>query len=156
GRERLYLSRLDPNRIGSGIERSGDPAVSGARSAGVWYGPVTYNRGTEPFMTMAVAGNRQTVGVATARINLKGIWDVVSAIHVGRTGQAFVLDRPGRLVAHPDLSLVLRGTDDAASEPLRRLRDAILAGGGEVGSGEDGEGRTLLAALTSIPGVDWT
>jgi adenylate cyclase len=42
GRERLYLSRLDPNRIGSGIERSGDPAVSGARSAGAWYGPVTY------------------------------------------------------------------------------------------------------------------
>ena len=41
-------------------------------------------------------------------INLKLIWDVISAIKVGKTGFAFVLDRPGRLIAHPDISLVLR------------------------------------------------
>jgi adenylate cyclase len=71
-------------------------------------------------MTIAVAGNRSAVGVAVAEINLKFIWNVISAIRVGRTGEAFVLDQPGRLVAHPDISLVLRA-DEAATRPLQRL-----------------------------------
>src|SRR5688572_10721067 len=108
GIERLHVSRVGLNRIGGGADRSGEPAVLGARAARAWYGPVTYYRGSEPFMTIAIAGNRAAVGVAVADINLKLIWDVVSAIRVGRSGQAFVLDRQGRLIAHPDISLVLR------------------------------------------------
>ena len=46
-----------------------------------------------------------------AEVNLKLIWDVVSQIKVGKDGYAYVVDRQGRLVAHPDISLVLRGTD---------------------------------------------
>ena len=34
-----------------------------------------------------------SAGVTIAEINLKLIWDVISAIRVGETGQAFVLDR---------------------------------------------------------------
>jgi adenylate cyclase len=90
----------------------------GARSDRVWFGPVTFQGGSEPFMTIAVAGNRSAVGVAVAEINLKFIWDVISAIRVGQTGEAFVLDQPGRLVAHPDISLVLRA-DEAATRPLQ-------------------------------------
>ncbi len=47
---------------------------------------------------------RHRIDVVRAEINLKFIRDVVSAIHIGRTGQAFVLDRSGELVAHPDIS----------------------------------------------------
>ena len=36
GRERLYVSRVSLNRIESGADHSGDPAVAGARSARVW------------------------------------------------------------------------------------------------------------------------
>ena len=50
-------------------------------------------------------------GVTVAEVNLKLIWDVVSQIKVGKDGYAYVVDRQGRLVAHPDISLVLRGTD---------------------------------------------
>ena len=87
-------------------------------------------------MTIAVAGNRSAVGVAVAEVNLKFIWEVISAIRVGRTGEAFVLDRPGRLVAHPDISLVLRA-DEAAQRPLQALRDAILARPGQAATGQD-------------------
>ncbi|MEH3148666.1 MAG: HAMP domain-containing protein [Methylobacterium frigidaeris] len=151
GRERLHVSRVSLNRIGSGADRSADPAVAGARPTRVWYGPVTYHRGSEPFMTMAVAGNRASVGVAVAEINLKLIRDVISGIRVGNTGQAFVLDGPGRLIAHPDISLVLRGADDPAARSLATLRAA-----GGTATGMDALGRNVIAATAGIPGVDWT
>ena len=111
GLERLYVSRIGLNRIESRTDRSADPAVIGARSAQVWFSDVSYHRGSEPHLTVAVVGNRPSVGVVIAEVNLKLIWDVISAIKVGKTGFAFVLDRPGRLIAHPDISLVLRGAE---------------------------------------------
>lgn len=156
GRERLYVSRTNLDSVEGGAERRDDPAFRGARARRVWYGPVTYYRDTEPRMTIAVAGNRAAVGVAVAEINLKHIYDVIAAIRVGETGKAFVLDGPGRLIAHPDISMVLRGADDAGAKPLQQLRQAIVAGGGDVAIGRDGDGRAVMAALARIPGIDWS
>ena len=86
---------------------------------------MTLHEGSEPYMTVAVAGAREINGITVAVINLKLIWDVISAIHVGQSGDAFVLDRSGRLVAHPDISLVLRGDDDPAAA---RLKDTAAGG----------------------------
>ncbi|GAU83001.1 adenylate/guanylate cyclase domain-containing protein [Bosea sp. BIWAKO-01] len=155
GRERLFVSRIGLNRVESGEDHSANPAVAGARSGRVWFGPVTFYGGSEPFMTVSVAGNRSAVGVAVAEVNLKFIWDVISAIRVGRTGEAFVLDQPGRLVAHPDISLVLRA-DEAATQPLQALRAAMLARPGQAITGQDIARNTVLAAMAPIPGVDWS
>ena len=156
GKERLFVSRIGLNRIEGGVDHSATPAVVGARSAGSWFGPVTFLDGSEPFTAIAVAGNRAAVGVAIAEVNLKFIRDVISDIRVGRTGEAFVLDRPGRLVAHPDLSLVLRA-DEAAQRPLQTLRAAVLAGSpGQAAAGQDITGNTVMAAMAQIPGVDWS
>lgn len=73
GRERLFVSRIGLNRIESGDDHSATPAVLGARSDRVWFGPVTFHGGSEPFMTVAVAGNRSAVGVTVADVNLKFI-----------------------------------------------------------------------------------
>ena len=154
GAERLQVSRVDPDIVDSGIDRTNDPAVIGARSGKIWYGPVTLHEGSEPHMTVAVAGAREINGVTVAVINLKLIWDVVSAIHVGQSGDAFVLDRSGRLVAHPDISLVLRGDDDPAAARLKDLQKATIAGG-ETADGVNAAGRSVIAAMASIPGPDW-
>lgn len=155
GSERLFVSRIDLNRTASGVDRSRDPAVSGARSARIWYGPVIYYHDSEPFMTIAVAGNRRATGVAVAEINLKLIWDVISAIRVGHTGHAFVLDQPGRLIAHPDISLVLRGTNDETLTAMRKLQRALDAAGGEAITTKNTEGETVVTAMATIPDVDW-
>lgn len=155
GKERLFVSRIGLNRVEGGDDHSANPAVTGAREDRAWFGPVTFQRGSEPFMTVAVAGNRPAAGVAIAEVNLKFIWDVISAIRVGRTGEAFVLDRQGRLIAHPDISLVLRA-DDAATQPLRHLRVAILARPGEAIAGRDMAGNTVLAAMKPISAAGWS
>ncbi|KQU50562.1 transcriptional regulator [Bosea sp. Leaf344] len=155
GRERLFVSRLGLNRSEGGADHSANPAVIGVKSSPIWFGPVTFHAGSEPFMTIAVAGNRAAVGIAVAEVNLKLIWDVISAIRVGRTGEAFVLDQPGRLVAHPDISLVLRA-DETATLPLKTLRAGIVAQGGRAVTGRDVAGQTVLAAMAQIPRVDWS
>lgn len=155
GRERLFVSRIGLNRIEGGDDQSAKPAVVGARSDRIWFGPVTFLGGSEPYMTIAIAGNRSADGVAVAEVNLKFIWEVISGIRVGQTGDAFVLDRPGRLVAHPDISLVLRA-DETEQQPLQILRTTILARPGQAATGQDIAGKTMLAAMTQIPGVDWS
>jgi class 3 adenylate cyclase len=154
-RERLYVSRIGLNRIDSRVDRSTDPAAAVVRSARTWFGDVIYNRGSEPYMAVAISGNRPSVGVVIADVNLKLIWDVVSSIRVGQTGFAFVLDRPGQLIAHPDISLVLRGADEATSRPFQAISAAIGRARSGFATGLDMNGQQVVAAAASIVGPHW-
>ena len=111
GHEQLKVSRLTMDVVGSGIDYSGKPEFTQAVANKVYYGPVYFRRESEPYMTIALAGARRDGGVSVAQVNLKLIWDVVSKIKVGSNGRAYVVDGDGRLIAHPDISLVLRNTD---------------------------------------------
>ncbi|PAQ10232.1 adenylate/guanylate cyclase domain-containing protein [Mesorhizobium temperatum] len=154
GVERLYVSRIGLNRLEGGSDRSGDPAVAGARSTGIWYGPVTFRNGSEPFLTMALLGPIDSIAVA--EINLKLIWVVISEIRVGRSGQAIVIDQTGRIIAHPDISKVLQGTDENTAAALRRLRDKIVAAHGEAATARNAEDERVVTAMAPIPSVGWT
>ncbi len=154
GTERIFVSRLNLNRVGRGANLAAEPAVIGALAHGVWYGPVEYRRDSEPYMTIAVAGNRAANGVAIAEINLKLIWDVISRIKIGRTGSAFVVDASGRLIAHPDISLVLRG--HAGSADFLRIESALGAAKGASIKTTDHEGENVVAAAMTVLGVGWT
>src|SRR5215510_11749878 len=100
GTERVFVSRVSMNRTGYGEDLSADPAIVGARAHKVWYGPVNYRRDSEPYMRIAVAGNRAAAGIVVADINLKLIWDIIARIRIGDTGHALIVDDSGRLVAH--------------------------------------------------------
>ncbi|WP_189375790.1 cache domain-containing protein, partial [Mesorhizobium sp. M4A.F.Ca.ET.020.02.1.1] len=111
GAERLHISRTGKNRTESGADRSGDPAVVGARTAKIWYGPVIYRPGSEPSITVAMASydNLVVANSVIAEISLKPIWLIVSESRVGRSGQGFVIDQAGHLIAHPAISKVMQG-----------------------------------------------
>ena len=154
-RERVRVSRIGEDVIDSHADLSADPAVIGLRGNRVWHGPVTLNRGSEPYMRIAVAGNRSAVGMAIAEINLTLIRDVVSAIRVGETGLAFVVDGSGALVAHPDISLMLRGSDEATAGRLQALSAALLASSGEPIVATDFAGLPVIAAAAMIDSLGW-
>ena len=152
--ERAFISRQDVNRIGLGASMASDPAVKGAHASKVWFGPVRYERDSEPYMTIAVAGNRAAAGIAIADINLKLIQEVIAAIKIGETGHAFVIDDSGRLIAHPDISQVLRG--NAASEGFGSLKAAVAAANGAAVVTSDADGRSAIATSARTASVDWT
>ena len=153
GTERVYASRLRVNRIGRGIDMSTDPAVIGARAGKVWYGPVRYQRDSEPYMRIAVAGNLEAAGIAIADVNLKLIWDVIAAIKIGETGYIFVVDDSGRLIAHPDMSLVLRGI--ASSGDFNRLNQTLNAKNGSAVVTTTHGGKAVVAVSVSVSDPSW-
>ncbi len=154
GIERVFVSRLRLNRTGRGEDLSEDPAVIGARAGKVWYGPVRYQRNSEPYMRIAVAGNRAAAGIVIADINLKLIWDVIAAIKIGDTGHALVVDDSGRLIAHPDISLVLRG--GAGAGDFDRLKSDTGAGNGSAVTTIGDDGKPALALSVRANNVGWT
>src|SRR6266508_527881 len=135
GKERLRLSRFAMDVVASGADLSNDPKFTEAVARKVYYGPVYFRRESEPYMTLAIAGTRRDAGVSVAEVNLKLIWDVVSQIKVGERGHAYVVDAQGRLIAHPDISLVLRNTDMSKLAQVRAAR-ASASGGDGAGGGE--------------------
>jgi adenylate cyclase len=153
GIERVFVSRLHLNRTGRGVDMSADPAVIGARANKVWYGPVQYQHESEPYMRIAVAGNLPAAGIAVADVNLKLIWDVMAAIRIGRTGYAMVVDDSGHLIAHPDISLVLRGR--TGSVDFGRIKHLVgITSGGAVITGE--KGNPVVALSVHAPEIGWT
>ena len=111
GREQLTLSRLAGDQLGRLTDHSTAPAFVTAMAHQVFHGPVTFRYGSEPYMTLAIAGARRDTGVSIAEVNLKFIWELVSQMHIGTGGQAYVTDASGRLIAHPNISLVLSHAD---------------------------------------------
>jgi signal transduction histidine kinase/CheY-like chemotaxis protein len=122
GRELYRISRQAVEVVGSQKDHSQDSLFRKAMTTKVYYGPVYFVDGSEPYMTLAVAGSRPEYGVIEARVDLRFIWDVVSQIKVGRSGYAYVIDADGRLIAHPDISFVLRNTDMSHLPQVRKAR----------------------------------
>jgi signal transduction histidine kinase len=157
GHEQLRVSRLAMDVVGSGTDMSKDPKFTEAVKNKVYYGPVYFRRGSEPYMTLSLAGTRREAGVSVAEVNLKLIWDVVSKIKVGEHGQAYVVDTQGRLIAHPDISLVLRNTDMtklAQVQAAKRAKTDTAANA--IQTATDIQGHQVLTAFAPVAPLGWT
>ena len=152
GKEQIAVSRLEPDAIASGKDFSADPRFVRAVAEKIWFGPVEFRRGSEPYMTIALAHVGKTPGVTVADVNLKLVWDVVSAIHVGDKGFAYVVDDHGRLIAHPDLSLVLRDSDLSR---LPQVAEAMKGQGGAAAAAKSFDGAAVLTAFAIEPRTHW-
>ena len=85
------------------------------KKGNLYFGPVDFDDVTgEPLMVIAVPmldiRTGQVWGVLKALIRFKEVWDIVGQFQREQTGLVFITDRQNRVVAHPDPSVVLRGT----------------------------------------------
>ncbi len=157
GKEELKLSRIAPDVVASGADDAAAPRFAEAKANGVWFSPVYFRNMSEPYMTISVAHAGRRAGVTVAEVNLKFIWDLITAMQVGRTGHAYVVDSRGRLIAHPDLSLVLRETDlshlPQVAAALASLHQGASANGAHTAIGP--AGAPVLTAYAPVPRLDW-
>ena len=171
GKEQLKVSRLAMDVVGSEKDYSQSPSFIEAKKNRVWFSPVYFRKESEPYMTVALARAGRNAGVTVAEVNLKLIWDVITGLKIGQGGYAYVVDRDGRLIAHPDISLVLRNTELAN---LPQVASALAeapslpspAGGGGSGWGQPIDqaamvakginGNSVLTAHAAIAPLGWT
>jgi signal transduction histidine kinase/ActR/RegA family two-component response regulator len=156
GREQIRVSRLVKDVVGSQTDFSHEDFFVKAVANKVYYGPVHFLRESEPYMTLAMAGVRRDYGVIVAQVNLKFIWDVVSQIQIGVRGRAYVVGQAGRLIAHPDISMVLRNTDVSRLAQFQAARaDGSAAPSEQPPVTDDIEGRPVLSVHAPVGPLGW-
>jgi signal transduction histidine kinase len=155
GHEQLKVSRLAMDVQDSRTDYSTDPRFTEALARKVWFGPVYFRKESEPYMTMAVAQSGRNAGVTAAEVNLKLIWDVITAIKIGKTGYAYVVDDKGRLIAHPDISRVLRNTDLSNLPQVEAARARAGVADEPAAIVHNLDGHRVLSASAVIPKLGW-
>jgi signal transduction histidine kinase len=156
GKEQLRVSRLAMDVVGSQKDFSQEAVFTEAVAHKIYYGPVYFRRESEPYMQLSLAGTRRDAGVSVADVNLKLIWDVINGIKVGQRGLAYAIDDKNKLIAHPDISLVLRNTDLSDLPQVKAARAAATDPNVEqVSAGKDIHAGDVLTAYASVPGLGW-
>jgi len=157
GKERLRVSRLTLDAVDSREDYSQAPKFLEVRAGKTYFSPVYFRNESEPYITLAVSAGAPGAEVTAAEVNLKAVWDVVSRIRIGQGGYAYVVDSLGRLVAHPDISLVLQKRDLSALPQVRFARDPRLTegdeGAGMIAAGL--QGGQFLIASAPIATLGW-
>ena len=114
GREKARVSRTE---VFSGADlrdfaKSDEFAVP-RKTGAVYFGPVTFESATfEPHFTISLPIQDVTSGVVQAvligKIRLNRIWENAVERSVGETGIIFITDDTGKVLAHPDPSVIYR------------------------------------------------
>ena len=158
GREQLQVSRLAMDVVRSGADFAQDPKFFNAKENKIFSGPVYFRGGSEPYMSIAVAGRRVDSGVIVAEVNLKFVWEIISRITVGKAGRAYATDSDGNLIAHPDISLVLKKTNLSSLHQVAAARILAPEQGEwqrQVSVSKDLNGQNVLTAYAGISPLGW-
>lgn len=158
GNEQVRVSRL-----ATAQSVTDDPAnmlaLGRAKEGRSYFGPVYFVRGSEPYMSIAVPMERyanEPVGVLRAEVNLKYIGDVVSAIKVGQAGYAYLVNRTGEIIAHPNTSLALQRKTIAQFEQVKvAFQPAPSTTGPRALIGDNIEGKSVFSSHAPIQKLDW-
>ncbi len=156
GREQLRVSRLLLNEKGKGTDRTDQPEYVKTRGGDTYYeGSVEFRGGSEPHFKVAVPDGKNA-GVTVADVNLRFVLEPVS-IKIGTEGHAYayVVDSAGYLIAHPDISAVLRHPDLSSLPQVQ----AAIHGNAPVDEramlARDSAERSVLTAYEVIPSTGW-
>jgi signal transduction histidine kinase len=155
GREQIKVSRLAMDMVATQTDRSKERGFVEAVANRSYYGPVYFRHASEPYMTIALAGARREAGVSIAEVNLRFIWDVVSQIKVGERGHVYVVDAQGRLIAHPDISLVLSNSEFSHLGQVRAALSGHSASPSSQQPFKSVYGERVLAARAVVAPLGW-
>jgi signal transduction histidine kinase/HAMP domain-containing protein len=159
GTPRLHVSRFRAILPNEETDYSKSTAFLQARQGATFFGPVYFVRDSEPYMTMAVPIEEfpgSVIGVLQAEVNLSYIWEIVRDIQVGKAGYAYIVARSGDVVAHPNISMVLRRRKAGHLEQVKSaLRPAPNIQKPESIVAEGLNGEEVLSSYAYLPSLDW-
>ncbi|HTN71854.1 MAG TPA: cache and HAMP domain-containing protein, partial [Methylomirabilota bacterium] len=135
------------------------PAFQSALQGQPYFGTVYFVRESEPYISIALPIERyagRVVGVLQAEVNLKYVWEVISAIKQGRAGYAYAVTRAGDLIAHPDMSIVLQHRKVTQLDQVKAAFDPPLGvAQAKAVVATNLSGDRVFSSYALIPILDW-
>ncbi len=110
GRERMKVSKYKVIGSEDLINQSKSEMFQVASKGNAYYGEFYLTKDMVPTMGIAVPVEEykgKPVGVLSAKIHLRYVWNLIPQIQIGKEGSTYVVDKKGNLIAHPDTRRVL-------------------------------------------------
>jgi signal transduction histidine kinase len=150
----LSGNELASSEIGRGLSWDyPKEALEGAMKGKTYISVVKFLDNHTPFVTMAVPIKKmgKMTAALIADVNLRGMWEIVDNIRIGKTGNVFLVSNDGTLIAHQDKKRVLR------NESLKGQKEvqSVLAGRTEAIEREDKSEGKWISAYAPISGLGW-
>ena len=152
GHERLRTSRVGIDIIDSMQDYSQQDVFRQTKSGKPYRSQVTFLQDSQPAMTIAMAIGPEQAGITVVQINLEFLLDGIHRTKIGKAGYSYVVDAAGQLIAHPDLSLVMKNTNLSRLPQVRASREGLKT----LDQALDLQGQPMLAAWSDIPQLGWT
>jgi signal transduction histidine kinase len=159
GAKQAQVSRAGSVSHNTTLDFSASPGFQRALEGKPDYGPVYFVQNSEPYMTITFPIERfagTVIGALQAEVNLKHVWDVVSAIKAGEAGYAYVVSGSGDLISHPDISLVLQRRNLGH---LDQVKAAFQVASGaprpRVTLANNIDGKKVVSSSALIPSLQW-
>ncbi|HJW90984.1 MAG TPA: EAL domain-containing protein [Anaerolineales bacterium] len=122
-----------------------------ARQGQIYRGNVQFSANDEPYLILARPAAEG--GVAAARVHMQVLWEVVSDIHFGKTGQAYVLTREGIIIAHTRQEHTQEFLDLGAVPAIAGLLQT--PGTGMAQAYTNLQGVRVVGVATPVPETSW-
>ncbi|KQW51447.1 hypothetical protein ASD88_02045 [Pelomonas sp. Root662] len=152
--ERLFISRVLPDRIDS-LRREDDAVVTDLKlKDGVRYGRTFFRDGELPTVRLAASSG---VGAVIATVDLRMFGEVVDRLAVGDGGLAYIVDEQGLLIVHPQRTHVLRRMDLSRAEVVQQANASKLTAPAAMPTlhTRDFTGQPVIATSASVAGPGW-
>lgn len=127
--------------------------LSKAKSNGFYVSSVKFADNKVPYLEIIIAlssklGEAEYLG---AYVNMRGMWDIVDAVTLGKTGHAFMVDDNGRMLANQNKQLVLQHKDVSKRKYIR----AVLAGSAGYDNQSLAQGIRQVVAYAPLKSLGW-
>jgi len=109
-----------------------------------------------------VDGKKKFTGIVTADLSLSWLEEMVSSLKIGKTGYGFLVSKKGKLITHPDKSLImnkssLNRTDTKINNHLFGISSEILEGGiGFIPAKDPNTEKRIWIAYAPVPTTGWS
>ncbi|MEF8766735.1 MAG: diguanylate cyclase [Candidatus Accumulibacter phosphatis] len=154
GKEYLRTSRRTADIVGSKRDLSTTEFFRQVKSGRSYRSPIYFRDGSL-YMTIAMAVGPEEAGITVAEVDLEFLLDGITRVKVGDSGHAYAVDSEGRLIAHPDIGLVLRNTSMAALPQVQAAIKGQAQGGEASAQARNHDGEPVLTAFGTIPQLGW-
>lgn len=154
GRELVAVSKSAPDRIGAGTLVDEPELAQGPAQDGLRRGRTFFREGYLPTLRIAAFDGQ---GAIIATVDLRLLGEVVSRLHAGEGGIAYIVDAAGLLIAHPQATHVLSRLDLSTSEAVLGARAGTATRGLIRGLATHNlAGQPVITTAAAVGDTGWT